>query len=184
MESTTGYAFTPYRCGIFYFHWQRHPIPDTRDQRLILFHPKDTGSVGYKLAQVSKWHSNHWATWCPARDAQSIMLSAKIVHLKYNMSGPGIEPRTTACQVGVLTTTLPRLLWEPCLWWERRLRWFGLCYRVKNTWHAFSRIFQEGGVRGLWKGWMPNVQRAALVNLGGEVRSIGRAGCLMYRGQH
>jgi len=28
-------------------------------------------------------------------------------------------------------------------------------------------IVHEGGVRGLWKGWVPNVQRAALVNLGG-----------------
>jgi len=28
-------------------------------------------------------------------------------------------------------------------------------------------IFREGGFRGLWKGWVPNVQRAALVNLGG-----------------
>lgn len=34
--------------------------------------------------------------------------------------------------------------------------------------HAFRRIVAEGGVRGLWKGWAPNVQRAALVNLGGE----------------
>jgi len=28
-------------------------------------------------------------------------------------------------------------------------------------------IAREGGVRGMWKGWVPNVQRAALVNLGG-----------------
>jgi len=28
-------------------------------------------------------------------------------------------------------------------------------------------IVREGGVRGMWKGWVPNVQRAALVNLGG-----------------
>ncbi|KAI0233431.1 Mitochondrial uncoupling protein 4 [Lamellibrachia satsuma] len=49
---------------------------------------------------------------------------------------------------------------------EGRLRLEGHPPRVKNTWHAFSRIFQEGGVRGLWKGWTVNVQRAALVNLG------------------
>jgi hypothetical protein len=40
-------------------------------------------------------------------------------------------------------------------------------FRVKGPWHAFSKILREGGVRGLWKGWVPNVQRAALVNMGG-----------------
>lgn len=39
--------------------------------------------------------------------------------------------------------------------------------RHKNTWHAFVTIARDGGVPGLWKGWVPNVQRAALVNLGG-----------------
>lgn len=49
---------------------------------------------------------------------------------------------------------------------EGRRRLEGLEPRVQNTWHAFSKIFSEGGIRGLWKGWAPNVQRAALVNLG------------------
>ncbi|XP_020625395.1 mitochondrial uncoupling protein 4-like [Orbicella faveolata] len=38
--------------------------------------------------------------------------------------------------------------------------------RVLNTSHAFSNIVNKHGVRGLWKGWAPNVQRAALVNMG------------------
>jgi len=38
--------------------------------------------------------------------------------------------------------------------------------RVKNTGHAFRQIVAEGGIRGLWRGWVPNVQRAALVNMG------------------
>ncbi len=37
--------------------------------------------------------------------------------------------------------------------------------------HAFGKILRDGGVRGLWKGWVPNVQRAALVNLGGRPSS-------------
>ncbi|XP_065063128.1 mitochondrial uncoupling protein 4-like isoform X2 [Rhopilema esculentum] len=38
--------------------------------------------------------------------------------------------------------------------------------RVKNTLHAFRKISARYGVLGLWKGWLPNVQRAAIVNLG------------------
>lgn len=38
--------------------------------------------------------------------------------------------------------------------------------RVRGTAHAFQKILKEGGVRGLWKGSIPNMQRAALVNLG------------------
>lgn len=38
--------------------------------------------------------------------------------------------------------------------------------RVQSTWHAFRQIIAESGFKGLWKGWVPNVQRAALVNMG------------------
>ena len=51
------------------------------------------------------------------RETQSLMLRARFVHLKYNMAGPGIEPRSPACHAGVLTTTLPRHYkiekWDP-----------------------------------------------------------------------
>ena len=43
----------------------------------------------------------------PIRDAQSLMLRARIV-TKYNMSDPSGD-RTRACQADVLTTTLPHL---------------------------------------------------------------------------
>lgn len=49
---------------------------------------------------------------------------------------------------------------------EGRRRLQGLEPRVKNARHAFAKIYLEGGLKGLWKGWMPNVQRAAFVNLG------------------
>ncbi|EDO32885.1 predicted protein [Nematostella vectensis] len=38
--------------------------------------------------------------------------------------------------------------------------------RVRGTFHAFRNIVDKYGFRGLWKGWLPNVQRAALVNMG------------------
>uniref|UniRef100_A0A8C4PZC9 Solute carrier family 25 member 27 n=1 Tax=Eptatretus burgeri TaxID=7764 RepID=A0A8C4PZC9_EPTBU len=37
---------------------------------------------------------------------------------------------------------------------------------VRGAGHALRKILAEGGVRGLWAGWVPNVQRAALVNMG------------------
>lgn len=42
----------------------------------------------------------------------------------------------------------------------------GLEPRVHSTSHAFREIIMRGGVKALWKGSIPNVQRAALVNLG------------------
>jgi len=42
----------------------------------------------------------------------------------------------------------------------------GYAKRFNGTLHAFTCIVRERGVRGLWKGWVPNCQRAALVNLG------------------
>ncbi|EDV34177.1 uncharacterized protein Dana_GF21108, isoform C [Drosophila ananassae] len=49
---------------------------------------------------------------------------------------------------------------------EGRRRLMGEPPRVHSAGHAFREIVQRGGVRGLWKGSIPNVQRAALVNLG------------------
>ncbi|XP_064607575.1 LOW QUALITY PROTEIN: mitochondrial uncoupling protein 4-like [Liolophura sinensis] len=46
----------------------------------------------------------------------------------------------------------------------RRLR--GKKPRFENTAHAFRKIVHHGGIRGLWSGVVPNVQRAALVNMG------------------
>lgn len=49
---------------------------------------------------------------------------------------------------------------------EGKRRLMGLPPRVHGAGHAFKEIIRRGGVRGLWKGSIPNVQRAALVNLG------------------
>ena len=42
----------------------------------------------------------------------------------------------------------------------------GLPVRVTSMHGALTQALQEGGLRSLWKGAVPNVQRAALVNLG------------------
>eukprot|EP00911_Craspedida_sp_UC1_P000351 UC1_evm3s269 len=42
----------------------------------------------------------------------------------------------------------------------------GLAPRYAGTVDAFATIARQHGIRGLWKGWGPNCQRAALVNLG------------------
>ncbi|XP_018422307.1 PREDICTED: mitochondrial uncoupling protein 4 isoform X2 [Nanorana parkeri] len=47
---------------------------------------------------------------------------------------------------------------------KRRLE--GKPPRVRGVYHAFVTILSRGGIRGLWAGWVPNVQRAALVNMG------------------
>jgi len=47
---------------------------------------------------------------------------------------------------------------------QRKLQ--GLQPRVEGAKDAFFKIVQAGGLKGLWKGWAPNVQRAVFVNLG------------------
>lgn len=49
---------------------------------------------------------------------------------------------------------------------EGRRRLMGLEPRVHSAADAFKKIIKAGGIKGLWKGSIPNVHRAALVNLG------------------
>ena len=49
---------------------------------------------------------------------------------------------------------------------EGRRRLQGKPPRVSGALDALSKIVAEAGVLGLWRGCWPNVQRAALVNLG------------------
>lgn len=48
---------------------------------------------------------------------------------------------------------------------EGRRRAQGLPPRVHGVLHATQKIVSEGGLAGLWKGWLPSIQRAALVNM-------------------
>lgn len=49
---------------------------------------------------------------------------------------------------------------------EGRRRLMGLKPRVNGAADALKKILYRGGVKALWKGSIPNVYRAALVNLG------------------
>ncbi|KAM7349381.1 uncoupling protein 4A isoform 1-T4 [Cochliomyia hominivorax] len=49
---------------------------------------------------------------------------------------------------------------------EGKRRLMGEAPRVHGAAHALKEIVRRGGIKGLWKGSIPNVQRAALVNLG------------------
>ncbi|XP_037933893.1 mitochondrial uncoupling protein 4-like isoform X2 [Teleopsis dalmanni] len=49
---------------------------------------------------------------------------------------------------------------------EGKRRIMGAPPRVLSVAHAFRQIVHQGGLKSLWKGSIPNVQRAALVNLG------------------
>ena len=92
------------RCGIFYF-----PLayaPDRSEQWICVSSERHRQCGVNKRAQVSKRRSTEQPR--PTRDTQSLMSRARFI-TKYNMPGPGIEPRTTACQADLLTTALPRL---------------------------------------------------------------------------
>lgn len=74
--------------------------------------------------------------------------------------------------VGVFAGALGQFLASPVdlvkvrMQMEGRRLLQGLPPRVTNTSQALRNILREGGISGLWKGWAPNVYRAALVNLG------------------
>ena len=46
---------------------------------------------------------------------------------------------------------------------------FNFFIRYKGATDAFLVLLKERGMVGMWKGWLPNVQRGALVNFGGNV---------------
>lgn len=49
---------------------------------------------------------------------------------------------------------------------EGRRRLEGKPGRATGAFSALLKIWKESGFRGLWRGWAPNAQRGALINLG------------------
>jgi len=71
----------------------------------------------------------------------------------------------TAGGVGQLAAS-PTDLIKTQIQMEGKRRLQGKPPRVKGMTDAFKKIVAQGGISGLWRGCWPNVQRAALVNLG------------------
>ena len=64
----------------------------------------------------------------------------------------------------------PRFFHEICLLIHHKD--FHSFPRYKGTVDVFRSLLAEGGVLGLWKGWVPNCQRAAVVCLGGKIMHL------------
>lgn len=84
----------------------------------------------------------------------------------------GVYPLWKAIPTGMLAGALAQFLASPTDLVKVRLQMEGqrvhegLEPRYRGTRDAFRSILREGGIVGLWKGWAPNCQRAALVCLG------------------
>ncbi|XP_068208971.1 mitochondrial uncoupling protein 4 isoform X1 [Palaemon carinicauda] len=84
----------------------------------------------------------------------------------------GTRPVWQAIVGGIVVGGIAQFLASPAdlvkvqMQMEGRRRLEGKPPRIHSASEAFLRIYGAGGMRGLWKGCMPNVYRSALVNLG------------------
>ncbi|GAB1600671.1 mitochondrial uncoupling protein 4-like [Argonauta hians] len=90
----------------------------------------------------------------------------------FHKNPDGMLPVWKAACCGLTAGMLGQLVASPTdlikvrMQMEGKNRLLGNPVRVKSMYDAFCKITAEGGVRGLWKGWIPNIQRAGLVNMG------------------
>lgn len=81
-------------------------------------------------------------------------------------------PIWQAIVIGVTSGALAQLIASPTdlvksmMQAEGKRKLEGQAPRIKSVNQAFVEIYKQGGFRGLWRGCLVNVQRAALVNLG------------------
>ncbi|XP_063868397.1 mitochondrial uncoupling protein 4-like isoform X2 [Scylla paramamosain] len=84
----------------------------------------------------------------------------------------GTRPVWQAIVGGILVGGIAQFLASPAdlikvqMQMEGRRRFEGKPPRIHSASEAFVKIYAAGGLRGLWKGCMPNVYRSAFVNLG------------------
>ncbi|XP_059584933.1 mitochondrial uncoupling protein 4 isoform X1 [Alligator mississippiensis] len=106
---------------------------------------------------------------CQKHGSQTPALSIFLVALKricfQLLSMKAVVGGMTAGAIGQFFAS-PTDLVKVQMQMEGRRRLEGKPSRFRGVHHAFVKILSEGGIRGLWAGWVPNVQRAALVNMG------------------
>uniref|UniRef100_V9KFT5 Mitochondrial uncoupling protein 4 n=1 Tax=Callorhinchus milii TaxID=7868 RepID=V9KFT5_CALMI len=92
--------------------------------------------------------------------------------LVFRRNEDGSFPLWKATLVGMMSGATAQFIASPTdlvkvqMQMEGKRRLEGKPPRVHGMYHALMKILSEGGIRGLWAGWLPNVQRAALVSLG------------------
>jgi solute carrier family 25 uncoupling protein 27 len=104
---------------------------------------------------------------CSGGVAQLVAVPADLVKVRMQADGrlvaAGLQPapRWGGGVVEVRSGGALRCCWQAGLTHPRPP-----CRRYRGVLHAFVAIAQQQGVAGLWRGSLPAVQRAALVNLG------------------
>ncbi|XP_050735975.1 mitochondrial uncoupling protein 4-like isoform X7 [Eriocheir sinensis] len=101
-----------------------------------------------------------------------MVLYEKVRDHLFTTRADGTRPVWQAIVGGILVGGVAQFLASPAdlikvqMQMEGRRRFEGKPPRIHSASEAFIKIYGAGGLRGLWKGCMPNVYRSAFVNLG------------------
>ncbi|XP_054554829.1 mitochondrial uncoupling protein 4 isoform X4 [Talpa occidentalis] len=130
------------------------------------------------LAQRWPGASKFLLSGCAATVAELVYSGGRMVtyeHLREVVFGKGDDkhyPLWKSVIGGMMAGVVGQFLANPAdlvkvqMQMEGKRKLEGKPLRFRGVHHAFAKILAEGGIRGLWAGWVPNVQRAALVNMG------------------
>ncbi|KAM9857407.1 mitochondrial brown fat uncoupling protein 1 [Aulostomus maculatus] len=78
---------------------------------------------------------------------------------------PGVLVRILAgCTTGAMAVSFAQPTDVVKVRFQAQMNLDGVARRYKGTMQAYKHIFQNEGLRGLWKGTLPNITRNALVN--------------------
>ncbi|KAL4618167.1 mitochondrial uncoupling protein 2-like [Arapaima gigas] len=82
-----------------------------------------------------------------------------------NKNNPGVGVRILAgCTTGAMAVSIAQPTDVVKVRFQAQMNLKGVQRRYKGTLQAYRQIFLQEGLRGLWKGTLPNVTRNALVN--------------------